>query len=394
MSKLFTGVAAIALAAGIATPCLSAQAATTAPAAAKAAVSDPIAASSLTPAQKARVRAIVATKRVPKVKLDGDSDAWRAQRDAAIDPTQYQCGTTALDTYVDDSLANVNIPNLQLISSLGGLDVPTYDALVFGHESKSNSFGLDGSYTNELNRTMRALKGFWDIKSSDIELMPMHGAASFTNTDRLEAVLQVMGYSQGDSEVVASILPQLIAADPALSGGDHPLFTLNAFAFTAAGDPEAEALGITDRIIVGDGILQAMQSIGLGKTAPRSILSHEFGHHVQYEDNLFDSPLTGPEATRRTELMADSFGSYFMVSKKGESINKFQVVQDIASFAAVGDCAFTNDGHHGTPNQRTRAATWGADTAAASKPASYVFPSLTFASMFEKQLPVFVAPDA
>ncbi len=394
MSKLLSGVAALALSAGLAAPCLSAQAAPAVQSSTKSAKADAISASSLTPAQQARVRGLVAQHRTPAVRLSADTSAWRAQRDGAIDGSQYQCGTTPLDTFVDNSLANVDMANLRLINQLGGLDVPTYDALVLGHESKSNRFGLDGSYTNELNRTMRALKGFWDIKSNDIELMPMHGAASFKNTDRLETVLQVMGYDASDAEFVAGILPQLIDADPALKGGDHPLFTLNAFAFTAAGDPEAEALGITDRIIMGDGILEAMQSIGLGKTAPRSILSHEFGHHVQYEDNLFDSPLTGPEATRRTELMADSFGSYFMVSKKGESINKAQVVQDVASFAAVGDCAYDNDGHHGTPNQRTRAASWGADTATASKPASYVLPSLTFAGMFEQQLPTFVAPDA
>ena len=35
----------------------------------------------------------------------------------------------------------------------------------------------------------------------------------------------------------------------------------------------------------------------------------EFGHHVQFEDGLFNSPLTGAEATRRTELMADAFGT-------------------------------------------------------------------------------------
>ena len=114
---------------------------------------------------------------------------------------------------------------------------------------------------------------------------------------------------------------------------------------------------------------------------------------MQFEDNLFDSPLTGPEATRRTELMADSFGTYFATHARGLSLNDKRVLKAEQSFFEVGDCAFDNPGHHGTPNQRLRAATWAADLANAARPQGKILPSLTLADMFEEKLPEFVAPD-
>ncbi|MFG2559274.1 hypothetical protein [Streptomyces sp. NPDC048496] len=111
---------------------------------------------------------------------------------------------------------------------------------------------------------------------------------------------------------------------------------------------------------MGDGILEALKAVGLRDTAPRAILAHEFGHHVQYEDNLFaNTTLTGPEATRRTELMADAFGTYFLTHSRGEALNTKRVLGSAQSFYEVGDCGFTNPGHHGTPNQRLAASSWG-----------------------------------
>ena len=71
------------------------------------------------------------------------------------------------------------------------------------------------------------------------------------------------------------------------------------------------------------------------------------GHHIQYELDLFDEE-TSPEATRRTELMADSFASYWAVHKKGLTLNAKRVVDTLLSFYTVGDCFVEDDGHHGT----------------------------------------------
>jgi hypothetical protein len=123
-------------------------------------------------------------------------------------------------------------------------------------------------------------------------------------------------------------------------------------------------------------------------------MGHEFGHHIQYELGLFETDLPAPEATRRTELMADSFASYFGVHKRGLALNKKRVVDALMSFYAVGDCSFTSPGHHGTPNQRFRAATWGAELAQASVPASSKLLASEVADLFEDELPEIIAPDA
>ena len=68
--------------------------------------------------------------------------------------------------------------------------------------------------------------------------------------------------------------------------------------------------------------------------------------------------------------MADSFASYWAVHKKGLTLNAKRVVDTLLSFYTVGDCAFDDDGHHGTPLQRERAAAWGAELAMASSPKS------------------------
>ena len=92
--------------------------------------------------------------------------------------------------------------------------------------------------------------------------------------------------------------------------------------------------------------------------------------------------------------MADAFAGYFGVHKKGLALNAKRVVDAIMAFYVVGDCPFTSPGHHGTPNQRERAATWGTEVAMAAQPKSFVLGSLAFADMFDEKLPEFVAPDA
>ena len=70
------------------------------------------------------------------------------------------------------------------------------------------------------------------------------------------------------------------------------------------------------------------------------------------------------------------------------------MVDTLLTFYTVGDCFVTDDGHHGTPLQRERAAAWGAQLAMASSPKSAKLPASEVAARFELKLPEFVAPDA
>ncbi|MGW4820587.1 hypothetical protein ACWEP4_16715 [Streptomyces sp. NPDC004227] len=319
---------------------------------------------------------------------------WSEIRDSAINPGDYQCQRTELTTYANTLLNGVEDPFTLLILQLfGGFDFPTYDALVFGSESKANTFGVNGEYTQKLTAEMKNLKRFWDIDSAGIELIPMHGADVYSSPERLARTLSLLyGGTAEDNLDLAELFIELVDSEPVLQGGANPIFTFNAFAYSEVDDPDP--LGVSDRIIMGDGIIQGMTEVGLGDVAPRAIVGHEFGHHVQYQNNLFESDLAGPEATRRTELMADAFGTYYLTHARGEALNAARVLKSEKSFYQVGDCSFTSSGHHGTPNQRLASSSWAAGVANDAVNQGHVLPSLKLDELFEAKLPDLVKPDA
>jgi len=325
-----------------------------------------------------------------------DQSPVRAAVDRAIDPGDYQCGPTDFSAYIDGLINRLSDREFSfLFTHIQMLDIPTYDALLFGTDTDTR-YNLRADSRHSLTKTFTDVKRFWDIRSSDIQLLAMHGSM-LQDTARVARVLRLPLPQFGLTPAAAQKAAREIAratTSGLFSRGNNPLFTLNAFAFSAEGDPDPLVQGIPDKLIFGDGLLDGMDALGLGDVGPRAVMGHEFGHHVQFEDNLFDSPLTGPEATRRTELMADAFGTYFATHARGLSLNAKRVLQAEKSFFEVGDCAFTDDGHHGTPLQRLRSATWAAHVADAARPQGKILPSLTFANMFEHELPELVAPDA
>ncbi|MFD4974594.1 hypothetical protein [Streptomyces sp. NPDC058424] len=329
-----------------------------------------------------------------RAKYGLNESQWSEIRDSAINPGDYQCQRTELTTYANTLLNGVQDPFTLLILQLfGGFDFPTYDALVFGSESKANTFGVNGEYTQKLTAEMKNLKRFWDIDSAGIELIPMHGADVYSSPERLARTLSVLyGGTAEDNLDLAELFIELVDSEPVLQGGANPIFTFNAFAYSEVDDPDP--LGISDRIIMGDGIIQGMTEVGLGDVAPRAIVGHEFGHHVQYQNNLFESDLAGPEATRRTELMADAFGTYYLTHARGEALNAARVLKSEKSFYQVGDCSFTSSGHHGTPNQRLASSSWAAGVANDAANQGHVLPSLKLDELFEAKLPDLVKPDA
>lgn len=325
-----------------------------------------------------------------------DQSPVRAAVDRAINPGDYQCGPTEFRAYIDGLINGLSGEELAfLVAHIQMLDIPTYDALLFGTDTDSR-YDLRADSRHSLTKTFTDVKRFWDIQSSDIQLLAMHGSM-LQDTARVARVLQLplpqFGLTPAAAQKAAREISKATRSG-LFSSGNNPLFTLNAFAFTAEGDSDPVVQGVPDKLIFGDGILDGMDALGIGDVGPRAVMGHEFGHHVQFEDDLFDSPLTGPEATRRTELMADAFGTYFATHARGLSLNAKRVLQAEKAFFEVGDCAFTNDGHHGTPLQRLRSATWAAHLADAARPQGKVLPSLTFAHLFEQELPELVAPDA
>ena len=308
----------------------------------------------------------------------------------AIDPSQYECSpSTALSDWAAATIADWTFDDKLNAFVALLLNLPGYASMV--DTTPDAGYGLNGEFTTAVTHTFRDLRPFWDIRSADIQLRPMHSAIMADRETLYQTFRTVLQRNEVDSAYFADLFSTW-AKQPKIR--NNPLLSLNAYAFTGVGDPNPAIAALPDHIVMGDGILQAHQALGLGDVAPQAIMAHEFGHHVQYENNLFDSPLTGPEATRRIELMADAFGSYYLAHSRGASMQWKRVQLFNKVFYGIGDCDFASDGHHGTPNQRARTATWAYGLVTGAPNQGHILPSLTVAARFDAKLPELVAPDA
>jgi hypothetical protein len=313
--------------------------------------------------------------------------------DRAINPDDHVCGPTPLDAFMDGLMAEMTDADLDFLENSFALDIPTIDALLFGTAADPD-YAVRSDYRQLLTKTFRDARRFWDIESADIQLAGMHGDM-LQDTFRVARVLRVaFGMPAAAAAAEAREIADTVTASPALDGGNNPLFTLNAFAFSAEVDSNPLVADVPDKLVIGDGMLDALEFMGIGKVGSQVVLAHEFGHHVQFENDLLASPLPGPEATRRVELMADAFATYFATHARGLSLNAKRVLEAQRTFFAVGDCAFDHPAHHGTPIQRERAAAWAADHADSARPQGHILSSMTLAALFEERLPDLVAPDA
>lgn len=310
----------------------------------------------------------------------------------AIDGGQYACGPTRMRDYITESTKDWTAEDFDLMDQLGLLDWPTYHALLFAPDGPQ-TYGIDGEYGKELTKTFRRLQGFWDVDGSDILLAAMHGSI-FADTEALvPMVTLVFEISEADArEIIAAVQEYL--AQPKFDGGRHPLFTFNAFAYSDRDAGPDEALGVPDKIIMGDGILQCMETLGLGDVAPRGILAHEYGHQVQYRLGLFAEHAGTPEATRETELEADALAGYYLSHPRGERLRAQRVDAFIRTDYEVGDCSFASDGHHGTPNQRAATGTWAEELADAKGAKGHVLTAREVSDAFRAELPEILTPDA
>ena len=312
----------------------------------------------------------------------------------AVPPSE--CEGTLLDTYIDQLLADMTDEQFAFLVAHQDtlLSVPTYDALFFGTPTDPD-YALE-SHAQQIRNTFRDLRRFWDIESADIQLMAMHGDV-LLDAERIARTLTAMvAAGELDPMTPAEIQAEATTvADFMQAQGDfydNPLWTLNAFAFSGEGETDPILAALPDKLVMGDGIIEAYDAIGLGDVGIRVIMAHEFGHHVQFELGVFDTGPTDPaEATRRTELMADAMAAYYGTHKQGLALNKKRVADALLSFYTVGDCQFASPGHHGTPLQRERAADWGADLAAAANPQSYILPAETFVELFDAALPQIIS---
>ncbi|WP_226343850.1 hypothetical protein [Agilicoccus flavus] len=388
LSATLSGGPATAVPATPAAPTASTTAST---AAARTGAPDPKAAALLAKARSVLDAKATARKTAFDAKVNIDHDPARARLIAAIDPDSYECGPTEFDTWVDRQLASFTAEDQEIFSALAVYDLPTYDALVFGSENDpAYALTSDGK---ALTTSFRTLQRFWDVRGDDIDLMAMHGSM-LLDAGRVSRTYEVVyGVPKAAADELAALVVDYLRA-PKFQGGNHPIFTLNAFAFSTYGEEFVPERTISDRIVMGDGVLRAYRDLGYGDVAPQAILAHEYGHHVQFELGMITATtVDSPETTRRTELHADASSAYFLSHPRGESMQWKRVRQFLPVYYTIGDCAFASSGHHGTPNQRLRAGTWAYELQEAARPKGKILPAATFRDLFDAQLPTIVAPD-
>lgn len=303
----------------------------------------------------------------------------------AVTPTP--CSSTQLDTWLDEELADWDFEVIFFALVTGMLDFPTYDALLFG-TNEGVYFGLNGEYTQQLNKSFKDIKRFWNIQTNNIVFTAMHGNMLQDRERVIRIDMALYGETREEAEFWADLILELLTIFPQYRNGDHPIFTFNAFAQTAF---FYAPVGIVPaKIVMGDGIMEAYKALNYDDVAPQAIMAHELGHHIQFQLDLFEG--SGPEATRRTELMADSYSSYFLSHARGATMQWKRVQQFLGVFFNIGDCAFTNPGHHGTPTQRMAASYWGYQVADAAQKQGHIYTAQYFTELFEAKLPSLVAP--
>ena len=239
----------------------------------------------------------------------------------AINPDDYICpsSTPIFDIY-NDAFVQLIVEEfdifLFLYADVWADLLPQYEALIFLESDRKQEYGYDGEFTNAINRTNMDLRRFSDIPSDELQVVPMKGSMLY-DTERVARAYQSPlvppfgGLSEADAYFVAGLIQDALDASELLDGGNHPLFSFNAFAFSGSA-----GLGIPPKIIMGDAILDGYADLGFGDVAPQAILSHEWAHHIQYAYGWFnddvpslDPPADAAEETRYSELMADAWAA-------------------------------------------------------------------------------------
>ena len=337
---------------------------------------------------------------------DGGLFGLEVDPTGAINPDDYMCpvSTPIFDYYSDAFFAflfgETDIFFL-LYGDLWADLLPQYEALIFLESDRKQEYGYDGEFTNAINRTNMDLRRFSDIPSDELQVVPMKGSMLY-DTERVARAYQSPlvppfgGLSEADAYFVAGLIQDALDASELLDGGNHPLFSFNAFAFSGSA-----GLGIPPKIIMGDAILNGYADLGFGDVAPQAILSHEWAHHIQYAYGWFndevpslDPPADAAEETRYSELMADAWAAYYLTHSRGGTLRQRRVAEFLEVFYQIGDCAFSDPSHHGTPNQRMKAAEFGFDLANQAQTQGHIMSSEEFHEVFVANYLSFIQPDA
>lgn len=272
-----------------------------------------------------------------------------------------ECGTTPFNDVISTSISS----NLDL---LGQQFFSLYSEMNFLYtltDESPQTFGANGEYTNLVKKITRSLEKFWKMPN-EISVRGQHNA-TLNDFDKLVQIRMFWyGLTLEEAESDANIIVNVINEQSTFLI-ESPLLSFDGFAISLNGQ-----LGQNDIIVIGDGLVELAAEAGVqDKVVWSGIMAHEWAHQIQtnnrpvwYPNGAADNL---PEATRTTELEADFFTGYYLTHKRGGTYNWKRVEGFLELFFNIGDCGFTDSGHHGTPLQRMEAARQGFELAKSAK---------------------------
>lgn len=287
---------------------------------------------------------------------------WRAARFAALPAEDLEF----LELTAADILASFDITPADVTDPFYGL---TYDA-------------------GRLHRTFGKAMNFWTPSPTGMSLVAMHSEVTL-DVAKVTRVYASVGLSVEEATQYAELVAAYVGASEALEHGHSPLLSLGAFTAIKPFYPVEREF-----IALGDGMLKSYAELGYADVAPRIILAHEFGHAVEGAAGYLVGFEQTPENNRHLELLSDAMASYFAAHPRGLSMQNKRVEQFVTIAASAGGCDFDNPSHHGTPDQRGRAAAWATSLVDAARPKSTVLTFSQFLAAFDQAYPTMVAPDA
>jgi predicted metalloprotease len=118
---------------------------------------------------------------------------------------------------------------------------------------------------------------------------------------------------------------------------------------------ETKLPGTSGTVLFGRAMLKkALADTANGDMFVMGICAHEFGHIVQYSSGVRTRLTANQQTGKLLELHADFLAGHY-IGLRNEKYSPSELVALGRSWQGIGDTAYTDPTHHGTPEERLSA---------------------------------------
>lgn len=269
------------------------------------------------------------------------------------------------------------------LQASGASLLPLLDALESvsrSPDSLKGDFGKHAEFSHSIRKGKRAVETVWQGLDIPWKIRPVKSNVLSDPVRMADLYVRGLGFDPDRANTVAEQVHAYFN-QPKFDYGNSPYFTANAFAFPALSIRNSSGLISEYVTLIGDGMLQVFDEVGLGDVAPSALLAHEHYHHVQQHlkmDSINPSKQsTSPTDFAVTENAADAGGAYVVTHVRGMSFQTKRVEQVFTLFSSIGQTSKQNR-THGTPAERYASAMWGHDKQRNTRPRAVLVPAESF----------------